>query len=146
MNLFPLSGHSGNRGVSIMITFESKIWNMELTTRSNILPYKSDQFQLKEISRKRRKWHRRKSPQGGWGMGSKEPIKRMILLQQLQYQSTDKTDISWSLYRLKPIYYSLCKKITNYVTKERPLGGFERSKSHFGQQIIFFSYIPAKLK
>ena len=32
-NLFPLSGHSGNHGVSIMITFESKIWNMELTTR-----------------------------------------------------------------------------------------------------------------
>ena len=31
-NLFPLAGHSGNRGVSIMITFESKkvrygIWN-----------------------------------------------------------------------------------------------------------------------
>ena len=44
MNLFPLSGHSGNRGVSIMITFESNIWNMELTTRSNILPCKSDQF------------------------------------------------------------------------------------------------------
>ena len=44
MNLFPLSGHLGNRGVSIMITFESKIWNMELTTRSNILPYKSDQY------------------------------------------------------------------------------------------------------
>ena len=43
-NLFPLSGHSGNRGVSIMITFESKIWNMELTTRSNILPCKVDQF------------------------------------------------------------------------------------------------------
>ena len=32
-NLFPLSSHSGNRGVSIMITFESKIWNMELKTR-----------------------------------------------------------------------------------------------------------------
>ena len=43
-NLFPLSSHSGNCGVSIMITFESKIWNMELTTRSNILPYKTDQF------------------------------------------------------------------------------------------------------
>ena len=43
-NLFPLAGHSGNRGISIMINFESKIWNMELTTRSNILPCKSDQF------------------------------------------------------------------------------------------------------
>ena len=44
MNLFPLSGHSGNRGVSIMITFESKIWNMELKTIKNILSCKSDQF------------------------------------------------------------------------------------------------------
>ena len=43
-NLFPLLGHSGNHGVSIMITFESKTWNMELKTRSNILPCKSDQF------------------------------------------------------------------------------------------------------
>ena len=66
-------------------------------------------------------------------MGSKEPIQRMILLQQLQYQRNDKTDHSWSLYRLKPISYSLYKKITNYVTKERPLGGFERYKSRFGQ-------------
>ena len=68
-------------------------------------------------------------------MGSKEPIQRMILLQWLQYKRTDKTDLSSSLYRLKPISYSLYKKITNYVTKERPLGGFERSKSHFGQQL-----------
>ena len=49
-------------------------------------------------------------PQGGWGMGSKEPIKSMILLQMLQHQSTDKTELSWYLYRLKPRYYSLCKK------------------------------------
>ena len=44
MNLFPLAGHSENRGVSIIITFENNIWNMELTTRSNILPYQSDKF------------------------------------------------------------------------------------------------------
>ena len=43
-----------------------------------------------EISRKRRKGHRRESPQGGWGMGSKEPIPKMILLQRLQYKRTDK--------------------------------------------------------
>ena len=63
-------------------------------------------------------------PPGGWGMGSKEPIQRMILLKRLQHQSTNKTELSWSLYRLKPISYNLYKKITNYVTKERPLGGF----------------------
>ena len=43
-NLFPLSGQSGNRGVSIMITLKCEIWSMELITRSSILPYKSDQF------------------------------------------------------------------------------------------------------
>ena len=77
-------------------------------------------------------------------MGSKEPIQRVILLQRLQYQSNDKTNIYWSLYMLKPRSYSLYKKITNYVTKERPLGGFERSKSHFGQQLPFFSVRPDK--
>ena len=29
-NLFPLAGHSGNRGVSIMITLKCKIWSMIL--------------------------------------------------------------------------------------------------------------------
>ena len=72
--------------------------------------------------RKSTKRHRRKSPQGGWGMGSKDPIQMMILLQRLKYQSTDKKYLSCSLYRMKPIYYILYKKFTNYVTKERPLG------------------------
>ena len=43
-NLFPLSGQSGNRGVSITITLKCEIWSMELITRSSILPCKSDQF------------------------------------------------------------------------------------------------------
>ena len=90
-NLFPLSGHSGNRGVSIMINFESKIWNMELKQDQIYYPANQINSSKKEISRKRRKWHRRESPQGGWGMGSKEPIQRMILLQRLQYKSTNKT-------------------------------------------------------
>ena len=62
------------------------------------------------MRKKRQKGHRRKAPQGGWGMGSKEPIQSMILLQRLQYQITNKTDLSWSLYRLKPIYYNLYRE------------------------------------
>ena len=51
---------------------------MKLIIKSSILPYKLDQCQFKkEISRKRRKGHRRKSPQGGWGMCSKEPIPKI---------------------------------------------------------------------
>ena len=42
-NLFPLSGQSGNRGVSITINLKCKIWSMELITKSSILPYKLDQ-------------------------------------------------------------------------------------------------------
>ena len=42
-NLFPLSGQSGNRGVSIMITSKCKIWSMELIKKSSILPWKLDQ-------------------------------------------------------------------------------------------------------
>ena len=40
MNLFPLSGQSRNRGLSITITLKCKIWSMELITKSSILPYK----------------------------------------------------------------------------------------------------------
>ena len=32
------------------------------------------------MSKNQQKGHRRKYPQGGWGMGSKEPIQKMILL------------------------------------------------------------------
>ena len=35
---------------------------------------------LKNMSEKAKKRHGRKSPQGGWGMGSKEPIQKIILL------------------------------------------------------------------
>ena len=43
-NLFPLSGQSGNSGVSIMITLKYKKWNMKLIIESSILPYKLDQY------------------------------------------------------------------------------------------------------
>ena len=32
---------------------------------------------LKNMDKKAKKGHRRKSPQGGWGMGSKEPIQKI---------------------------------------------------------------------
>ena len=34
----------------------------------------------KEIIKNQQKGHRRKSPQGGWGMGSKEPIQKIIFI------------------------------------------------------------------
>ena len=38
----------------------------------------------------------------------------------------------------------LYKNFKNFVTKERPLGGLERSKSHFGQQLHLLSVRPDK--
>ena len=53
---------------------------MKLIIKSSLLPCKLDQCYFeKEISRKRRKGHRRKSHHGGWGMGLKEPIKKIFL-------------------------------------------------------------------
>ena len=34
----------------------------------------------KKMNEKQKKRHGRKSPQGGWGMGSKEPIQKLFLL------------------------------------------------------------------
>ena len=82
---------------------------------------------LKEIKRKQRKWHRRESPQGGWGMGSKEPIPKMILLQKLKYKRNDKSELYWSLYRLKPSFYNFAKQLIFFWRKGIPMGGFERS-------------------
>ena len=39
MHLFPLSGQSGSHGVSIKITLQYKIWNMEMIINQSILPY-----------------------------------------------------------------------------------------------------------
>ena len=40
----------------------------------------------------------------------------------------------------------LYKNFKNFVTKGRPLGDLSAPKSHFGQQLPFFSIRPAKGK
>ena len=45
---------------------------------------------LKKMNKKaKNKRHGRKSLQGGWGMGSKEPIQNYFYYQWLQYQKND---------------------------------------------------------
>ena len=39
-HLFPLSGQSGSRGISIKITLKPQIWNMEMIINQSILPYR----------------------------------------------------------------------------------------------------------
>ena len=45
-HLFPLSGQSGSRGVSIKITLKSQIWNMKLIINQSILPYILELFYI----------------------------------------------------------------------------------------------------
>ena len=63
---------------------------------------------------------RRESPQGGWGMGSKEPIWRKKLLFAVKIL-VKLSESSWLLYRMKPRFYKFPKiKIT--VKRETPGG------------------------
>ena len=58
----------------------------------------------KGMNKKQQKRHRRKSPQGGWGMGSKEPIPKLILfiigynIRKLKYQKILGPYIGWNQY------------------------------------------------
>ena len=77
-------------------------------------------------------------------MGSKEPIPKENLfingynIIELIYQ------FLLVLIQAETKILQLYKNLENFVTKERPLGGFERSKSHFGQQLPLFSVRHAK--
>ena len=50
----------------------------------NELKYDTPQIRAilvwKGMNKKQKKRHRRKSPQGEWGMGSKEPIQKLIFI------------------------------------------------------------------
>ena len=91
------------------------------------------------MNRNRRKGHRHKSPQGGWGMGSKEPIPKMILLQRLQYQRTDESELSWSLYRLEPSFLQFCKKKLRFFSeKGDPWGDLNAPEITSYSSFLFF--------
>ena len=57
-----------------------------------------DQTKIRQC-KKRQKM--RESPQGGWGMGSKEPFQRIFLLYAATI-SVNLSESSWLLYRMKP--------------------------------------------
>ena len=73
-------------------------------------------------------------PSGGMGNGlERANSKNNFIYYQLKYYKTEISETYWSLYRLKPRSYNYTKYFKSFVKKGRPLGGFERSKSHFGQ-------------
>ena len=76
------------------------------------------------------------SPKGGWGMGSKEPIRRKILLSDVTI-SVKLSDSSWFLYRMKPRSYKVPKlKIT--VKTRDPWGDSDGPKVTFEQHLLLF--------
>ena len=61
-----------------------------------------------KIRQCKKRQKRRKSPQWGWGIGSKEPIQRKILLSAVTI-SLKLFESSCFLYRMKPISYNFPK-------------------------------------
>ena len=53
---------------------------MELILCQSILPYRLMLLYITKYERNQNKGHGHKSPRGGWGMGSKEPIQKLFLL------------------------------------------------------------------
>ena len=126
-HLFPLSGQLGSSGVSIKITLKSQIWNMEMIINQIILHCRLVLCYIKKRWTKIKKWHGLKSPQGGWGMGSKDPIKKLFLLPAVTI-STNWYDASWFLYRMKSRAYKV-RKLKISVKKGDPWGIQKARKS-----------------
>ena len=122
MNLFPLSGQSGNYGVSIMITLKKQKLEYKINNKINYTTLQIRSILVwKEMSRKRWKGHRRKSPQGGMEKGLKRGYsKNSFIYYWLQYQWTKISKNSWSLYRLKPRSYSYTKNLQILWQKRDP--------------------------
>ena len=79
------------------------------------------------MKKEKKKGH--ESPQGRWGMGSKEPIRKYFLLSEVKIPEK-KYDSSWFLYRMKPRPYKVQKlKIT--VKKGDHWGGSGWPQKHF---------------
>ena len=98
----------------------------------------------KEVRQCKKRQKRHESPQGGWGMGSKEPIWRKILLFTFTI-SVKLFESSWFLYRMKPRLYKF-PKILKLWSKGRPLGGFRVPKATFEHQLLLFPVIHYKNK
>ena len=69
-------------------------------------------LEQEKIRNCKKRQRRRESPHGGWGMGSKEPIRRKFLLYVVTI-SVKLSESSWFLYKMKLRSYKLPKiKIT----------------------------------
>ena len=86
-------------------------------------------------------------PPRGMGSGLERAYSKKILFYYywLQYQQTEISESSWSLYGMKPRFYNF-PKILRFQSKGRPLGGFERSQGHSRIEASILSVMPAKIQ
>ena len=96
----------------------------------------------KGMNKNQKKRHRRKSPQGGWGMGSKEPIQKIVLLTAVIVSN------NWynsSLILICNEIKSLqSAKIKGFSQTGDPWGDLNASEATFEQQLPLFSVRPTK--
>ena len=82
-----------------------------------------------------------------WGMGSglKRAYSKKISFNYywLQYQKTEISEPSWSLYGMKPRSYNFAKFL-NFSERGDPWGDLNAPEATFEQNILFFSVTPDK--
>ena len=93
----------------------------------------------KKRNEKQKKRHGRKSPQGGWGAGLKEPTQKIFSLLLLVTIS----ETSWSLYGIKPRSYNFAKFL-DFSERGDPWGDLNAPEATFEQQLLLFSVTPTK--
>ena len=138
-HIFPLSGQSGSRGVSSMITFEIKIWNNEKLYQS-IQPFMSVLNQIIKKGRMQTKLKRTQIPPGGMGSGLERAYSKKIYYYYyylLQHQEAEISETSWSFYKMKPRSYN-SPKILNFSERGYPWGDLNAPEATFEQELLLF--------
>ena len=84
-------------------------------------------------------------PLRGMGSGLERAYSKKIFFYYywLQYQQTEISETSWSLYGMKPRSYNF-RKFLNFSERGDPRGDLNASKATFEQQLLFLSVTPAK--
>ena len=80
MHLFPLSGQSGSRGVSIKITLKYQIWYMTLIMNQIIIPCILELRYFEKIWTKSKKLTPTQIPPGGMGNGLERAYSKNIFI------------------------------------------------------------------
>ena len=142
-HLFPLSGQSRSRGVSIKVTLKPIEMEYGIYFKSNYTTLQiNTTLYWKKMNEKQKKLTRTQIPPGGMGNGLKRAYSKLFLLQVVTI-SSNWYDSSLFLYIMKPISYKV-QKLKISVKKGDPWGDSEGPKVTFKQKLLLFYFIPTK--